>query len=189
MKKNNKIKGQEGHAPSEDSRAGSFFSSPGAPGVLWLTAASLCKPGPLSVCRWLPLASYACQCRRQNRLGFDPQVGKICWRRKWQPTPVYLPGESHGQRSWRSTVHRVAKSQTQLKRLSTHRCNIRPLLMFTCLEISILYSATFLNSLFSILFLFSFPLWVFFLNLLFKHLYLEIPRIPKAQNKTKLSES
>ena len=108
MKKNNKIKGQEGHAPSEDSRAGSFFSSPGAPGVLWLTAASLCKPGPLSVCRWLPLASYACQCRRQNRLGFDPQVGKICWRRKWQPTPVYLPGESHGPGGLQSTgSHRV----------------------------------------------------------------------------------
>ena len=30
--------------------------------------------------------------------GFDPWVGKIPWRRKWQPTPVLLPGESHGQR-------------------------------------------------------------------------------------------
>ena len=30
---------------------------------------------------------------------FDPWVGKIPWRRKWQPTPVFLPGESHGQRS------------------------------------------------------------------------------------------
>ena len=28
-----------------------------------------------------------------------PWVGKISWRRKWQPTPVFLPGESHGQRS------------------------------------------------------------------------------------------
>ena len=28
---------------------------------------------------------------------FDPWVGKIPWRRKWQPTPVYLPGEFHGQ--------------------------------------------------------------------------------------------
>ena len=36
------------------------------------------------------------QCRR---LRFDPWVGKIPWRRKWQPTPVHLPGESHGQRS------------------------------------------------------------------------------------------
>ena len=33
------------------------------------------------------------------RLGFDPWVGKIPWRRAWQPTSVFLPGESHGQRS------------------------------------------------------------------------------------------
>ena len=38
-----------------------------------------------------------CQCRR--RLELNPWVGKIPWRRAWQPTPVYLPGESHGQRS------------------------------------------------------------------------------------------
>ena len=37
-----------------------------------------------------------CQCRRR---GFDPWVGKIPWRRKWQSTPVLLPGKSHGQRS------------------------------------------------------------------------------------------
>jgi len=30
---------------------------------------------------------------------FDSWVGRIPWRRKWQPTPVFLPGESHGQRS------------------------------------------------------------------------------------------
>ena len=30
---------------------------------------------------------------------FDPWVGKIPWRRKWQPAPVFLPGESHGWRS------------------------------------------------------------------------------------------
>ena len=29
---------------------------------------------------------------------FNPWVGKIPWRRKWQPTPVFLPGESHGER-------------------------------------------------------------------------------------------
>ena len=34
------------------------------------------------------------QCRRY---GFDPWVGKIPWKRKWQPTPVFLPGKSHGQ--------------------------------------------------------------------------------------------
>ena len=32
-----------------------------------------------------------------KRCGFDSWVGKISWRRKWQPTPVFLPGESHGQ--------------------------------------------------------------------------------------------
>ena len=31
--------------------------------------------------------------------GFDPWIGKIPWRRKWHPTPVLLPGKSHGQRS------------------------------------------------------------------------------------------
>ena len=41
----------------------------------------------------------ACQCRRHKRHGFNPWVGKIPWRRARQPTPVFLPGESHGQRS------------------------------------------------------------------------------------------
>ena len=36
----------------------------------------------------------ACQCRRKKRLRFDPWVGKIPWRRAWQHTPVFLPGES-----------------------------------------------------------------------------------------------
>ena len=40
-----------------------------------------------------------CQCRRHQRLRFNPWVRKIPWRRAWQLTPVFLPGESHGQRS------------------------------------------------------------------------------------------
>ena len=40
-----------------------------------------------------------CQCRRHKRFGFSPWVRKIPWKRAWQPTPVFLPGESHGQRS------------------------------------------------------------------------------------------
>ena len=39
---------------------------------------------------------FTCQCRRH---GFDPWARKIPWKRKWQPTPVFLPGKSHGQRS------------------------------------------------------------------------------------------
>ena len=42
---------------------------------------------------------YACQYRRQKKFGFDPWVGKIPWGRAWLPTQVFLPGESHGQRS------------------------------------------------------------------------------------------
>ena len=48
---------------------------------------------------WLSGKESACQFRRCQRCGIDPCVGKIPWRRKWQPTPVFLPGESHGQRS------------------------------------------------------------------------------------------
>ena len=40
-----------------------------------------------------------CQCRRCKRHGFDSWVGKTPWRRAWQPTPVFLHGESHGQRN------------------------------------------------------------------------------------------
>ena len=40
-----------------------------------------------------------CQCRRHKRPGFEPWVGKIPWRRAWQPTPIFFSGEFHGQRS------------------------------------------------------------------------------------------
>ena len=45
---------------------------------------------------WLSGKESACQRRRH---GFNPWVRKIHWRSKWQPTPVFLPGKSHGQRS------------------------------------------------------------------------------------------
>ena len=40
-----------------------------------------------------------CQCRRCKRWEFDPWVMKLPWRKAWQPTPGFLPGETHGQRS------------------------------------------------------------------------------------------
>ena len=45
---------------------------------------------------WLSGKEPAYQCKRCR---FDPWVGKILWRRKWQHTPVFLPGKSYGQRS------------------------------------------------------------------------------------------
>jgi len=44
--------------------------------------------------------------------GFDPWVRKIPWRRKWQSIPVFLPGESLGQRSLVAAVHEIAESDT-----------------------------------------------------------------------------
>ena len=40
-----------------------------------------------------------CQCRRHKRFRFDPWIQKIPWRRKWQPTPLFLPGECQVLRS------------------------------------------------------------------------------------------
>ena len=53
--------------------------------------------GPQSWC--FSRKESACQCRRHRRRGFDPQVRKIPWRWKWQPTPVFLPRKSNGQKS------------------------------------------------------------------------------------------
>ena len=69
----------------------------------------------------------ACQCRRHRRRGFNLWVRKIPWRKKWQPAPVFLPGESHGLRdrgAWQATANRITKSQTQLKWLSTSTVHI-----------------------------------------------------------------
>ena len=46
-----------------------------------------------------------CQCWRHKRHGFDPWVGKIPWRRKWQPTPVFLQKKSRDKGAWQATVH------------------------------------------------------------------------------------
>ena len=47
----------------------------------------------------ISVVKYPPACSRHRRLGFTPWVGKIPWRRKWQPAPVFLAGKSHGQRS------------------------------------------------------------------------------------------
>ena len=45
---------------------------------------------------WLRQSRISLQCRRSK---FDPWVGKIPWRKQRQPTPIFLPGEFHGQKS------------------------------------------------------------------------------------------
>ena len=61
--------------------------------------------------KWYSHKESACQCRRcKRRLRFDPWIRKI-WRMKWQTTPVFLPGKSHGQRSLVGYSPWVAESQ------------------------------------------------------------------------------
>ena len=69
--------------------------------LLYLQAGSLPltrpgKPTCVYTCGRLSWSRIRLQC---GRPGFDPWVGKSPWRREWHPTPVSLPGESHGQRS------------------------------------------------------------------------------------------
>ena len=66
---------------------------------------------------WWVSGLYYCQCRRH---GFNPLVWKILWRRKWQPTPAFLPGESCGQRS---TVHGVTKESDMTQGLNNNNNN------------------------------------------------------------------
>ena len=62
--------------------------------VLWVyLLASIDPPG---LPRWCSGKESACQCRR---CGFSPWVWKILWSRKWHPTPVFLTGKFHEQRS------------------------------------------------------------------------------------------
>ena len=53
----------------------------------------------------------ACQFRRYKRREFDPWFRKIPWKRPWLPTPVFLPGESHGQKSLAGYSPQPAKRQ------------------------------------------------------------------------------
>ena len=62
------------------------------------------------------------QCRKHERWGFDPWVGKIPWRRAWQPTPVFLPGEFHGQGSLVGYRPWGQKESDRTGALGTHIC-------------------------------------------------------------------
>ena len=49
--------------------------------------------------RWLSGKESTCRCRRHRRCRFNPWVRKIPWRKAWQSTSVFLPGEAHGQKN------------------------------------------------------------------------------------------
>ena len=63
--------------------------------------------------QWAQCKESACQCKRCKGHGFHPWIRKIPWRKKWQPTPVFLPGKFHKQRSlagYSPWKHRVRSS-------------------------------------------------------------------------------
>jgi len=66
--------------------------------------------GVIGLSWWLRGKESASHCKR---LGLDPWVGKILWKREWQPSPVFLPGKSHGQRSL-AIVHRVTEKSDMI---------------------------------------------------------------------------
>ena len=62
--------------------------------------------------------TYGLECRRHRRCRFDSWVGKIPRGGKWQPTPVFLPGEAHGQRSLAGYSPWSCKESDTIKQLS-----------------------------------------------------------------------
>ena len=90
--------------------------------IFWMLGTILFNHSIIKLCHFVSSSGkeHAWQHRRCKRHGFDPWVRKITWRRALHPTPVLVPGESSGQRSLVGTIHRVAKSWTQLKWLSMH---------------------------------------------------------------------
>ena len=87
--------------------------------------------------KWFCGKESTCQCRRRKRLKFDPWLGKIPWRKAWQPIPVFLPGESHGQRSlvgYSPQGHK--ESDTTTETMHTHiwiGCSLRSSCVFVYL--------------------------------------------------------
>ena len=80
----------------------------------------------------------ACQGRRQTRCGFNPWVGKIPGRKKWEATPVFLPGESHGQRSLVGYSPRGHRESDMIKHTSSSSIIIL-LVIFPCMSINICF--------------------------------------------------
>ena len=77
------------------------------------------KPLRLQYISRLSGKESACQCRRH---WFDPWARKIPWSRKWQPTPLFLPGKCHGQRIWASYSRRGHQESdtTECTQIHTH---------------------------------------------------------------------
>ena len=113
--------------PELSARHSRFYSSSLSlflilPARLFVTILFTIIPPALSMCflcfrLFLPTM---CQCRRCKRLRLSPWVQKIPWRRKWQPTPLFLPGKSQGQRNLMGYSPWRQKELDMTEQLNTH---------------------------------------------------------------------
>ena len=86
--------------------------------VPWLCNNSRPIPGGLDS------KASACNAEDPDSIpGLDPLVGKIHWRRNWQPTPVFLPGERHGYRSLAGYSLRSLKELDRSQQLNNNNNN------------------------------------------------------------------
>ena len=88
--------------------------------LLFVIEIILDSASKLELSLWLSGNEFTYNAEDVGGPGFNHWVRKVPQRRAWQPTPVFLPRESHGQGAWRATVHRLAESRTRLKWLSMH---------------------------------------------------------------------
>ena len=80
------------------------------------------------ICTWLGGKPWESVCLQCGRPGFNPGVGKIPWRRKWQPTPVLLPGKFHGLRilaGYSPGGHKELDTTEQLNWTDSYARNIK----------------------------------------------------------------
>ena len=77
-----------------------------------------CLENPMDAAAWW-VAVHGVAKSRTRLSDFLSLFTVMHWRRKWQPTPVFLPGESQGRGAWWAAISGVAQSRTRLKRLSS----------------------------------------------------------------------
>ena len=99
-----------------------WWQEPGLPSALSYAGQTINSDYAISLGlpRWLCHKESACQFRRRGRCGFDPWARKIPWSRKWKLTPVFLPGESCGQRSLAGCSPWGRKDMNMTKHTGTH---------------------------------------------------------------------
>ena len=75
--------------------------------------------------KWLSGKESACQCRKRRRFGFNPWVGRSSGEGNGNPLQYSCLENPIDRGTWQAIVHRIKKSWTRLKQLSTHTMTIR----------------------------------------------------------------